>query len=108
MTFGAIAAREREAVVASAEMLRNAGFPTRVVTMGSTPTATMGDSFEGVTEVRAGVYVFHDLVMAGLHVCAIDDMRSGARLGHRPRTACRREGSRRECERFCHHGARCS
>ena len=27
-----------------------------------------------MTEVRAGVYVFHDLVMAGLGVCAIDDI----------------------------------
>jgi D-serine deaminase-like pyridoxal phosphate-dependent protein len=29
---------------------------------------------EGVTEVRAGVYMFFDLVMAGLGVCTLDDI----------------------------------
>ena len=29
---------------------------------------------DGVTEVRAGVYMFFDLVMAGLGVCSIDDI----------------------------------
>jgi D-serine deaminase-like pyridoxal phosphate-dependent protein len=27
---------------------------------------------DGVTELRAGVYVFFDLVMAGIGVCAVD------------------------------------
>ena len=42
--------------------------------MGSTPTATFARSLEGVTEVRAGVFVFHDLVMAGLGVCRVEDI----------------------------------
>jgi D-serine deaminase-like pyridoxal phosphate-dependent protein len=42
--------------------------------VGSTPTATFAHSFAGVTEVRVGVYVFHDLVMAGLGVCDVDDV----------------------------------
>ncbi|HAR16173.1 MAG TPA: alanine racemase, partial [Bradyrhizobium sp.] len=29
---------------------------------------------EGVTEVRAGVFVMFDLVMAGIGVCAVDDI----------------------------------
>lgn len=70
----AVAAREREAVVESARALRAAGHACRVVSVGSTPTATFAESFEGVTEVRPGVYVFQDLVMAGLGVCAIDDI----------------------------------
>ena len=69
-----MAARERDAVVACANALQAAGIPCPVVSVGSTPTATFADSFEGVTEVRVGVYVFHDLVMAGLGVCAIDDI----------------------------------
>ena len=70
----AMAEREREAVVRSAVLLRSHGLPAPVVSVGSTPTATFGDSLAGVTEVRAGVHVFHDLVMAGLGVCAVDDI----------------------------------
>jgi len=70
----AVASRERDAVVACANALQAAGFSCATVSVGSTPTATFADSFEGVTEVRAGVYVFHDLVMAGLGVCSVDDI----------------------------------
>ena len=58
-----------------------------VVSVGSTPTATFATSFEGVTEVRTGVYMFHDLVMAGLGVCAVDDIAIsvlGSVIGHQP------------------------
>jgi D-serine deaminase-like pyridoxal phosphate-dependent protein len=44
------------------------------VSIGSTPTAFFAESFEGVTEVRAGVFMFFDLVMAGLGVCAPEDI----------------------------------
>ena len=70
----AVAAREREAVVSGAAALRARGHACPVVSVGSTPTATFAESFAGVTEVRTGVYVFHDLVMAGLGVCAVDDI----------------------------------
>jgi D-serine deaminase-like pyridoxal phosphate-dependent protein len=70
----AMAERERAAVVHCAAALREAGLPCPVVSVGSTPTATFGERFDGVTEVRAGVYMFFDLVMAGLGVCAIDDI----------------------------------
>lgn len=69
-----IAARERQAVVTAAERLRSAGLTVDTISVGSTPTALFGESFEGVTEVRAGVYVFFDLVMANLGVCRIDDV----------------------------------
>ena len=69
-----MAERERRAVVDSAQALRAAGFAAPVVSVGSTPTATFARSFEGVTEVRVGVFVFHDLVMAGLGVCAVEDV----------------------------------
>jgi D-serine deaminase-like pyridoxal phosphate-dependent protein len=70
----AMAEQERAAVVAAAERLRAAGLPAPVVSVGSTPTATYAERLEGVTEVRAGVFVFFDLVMAGLSVCRIDDI----------------------------------
>jgi D-serine deaminase-like pyridoxal phosphate-dependent protein len=69
-----IAERERRAVVESAVSLRARGHACPVVSVGSTPTATFAPSFEGVTEVRTGVYMFQDLVMAGLGVCGFDDI----------------------------------
>lgn len=70
----AMAEQERAAAVSSAQMLRGAGFAAPVVSVGSTPTALYAKSLAGVTEVRAGVYVFFDLVMAGLNVCAVEDV----------------------------------
>jgi D-serine deaminase-like pyridoxal phosphate-dependent protein len=65
---------ERQGVTAAAECLRSAGHEVPVVSLGSTPTALFAQSFEGVSEVRAGVYVFFDLVMAGLGVCALGEL----------------------------------
>ncbi|MEQ8934238.1 MAG: alanine racemase [Amphiplicatus sp.] len=70
----AVAERERCAVVETAAMLAAAGMPSLIVSVGSTPTAMFGESFAGVTEVRAGVYMFMDLVMAGLGVATLDDI----------------------------------
>ena len=70
----AFAERERAAVVAAAERLREAGLPCPVVSVGSTPTAHAARDLTGVTEMRAGVYVFFDLVMAGIGVCRVEDI----------------------------------
>ncbi|WP_160000441.1 DSD1 family PLP-dependent enzyme [Roseomonas sp. 18066] len=68
------AERERLAAVTAAEALRAAGLPCPVVSVGATPTAHFARDLAGVTEVRAGVYVFFDLVMAGIGVCTPDDI----------------------------------
>jgi D-serine deaminase-like pyridoxal phosphate-dependent protein len=73
-SIAAMAERERAAVVQAAARLREAGLPSPVVSVGSTPTATFARGLSGVTEVRAGVFVFQDLVMAGLGVCAVEDI----------------------------------
>lgn len=65
----ALAREERDASIAAAQRLRAAGLACPVVSIGSTPTALTIDNLDGVTEVRAGVYVFFDLVMAGIGVC---------------------------------------
>lgn len=81
------AERERTGAVGAARRLRDAGIDVPAVSVGSTPTATFAKSFAGVTEVRVGVYMFHDLVMAGLGVCAIDDIAMSVLvsvIGHRP------------------------
>ncbi len=83
----AMATREREAVVQSASALRTLGHACPVVSVGSTPTVTFATSFDGVTEVRTGVYMFNDLVMAGLGVCGVDDIAIsvlGTVIGHQP------------------------
>lgn len=81
------AEHERRAVVETAEQLRAAGLPCPIVSVGSTPTAHFAERLDGVTEVRAGVYVFQDLVMAGLGVCGLEDIAIsvlGCVIGHQP------------------------
>jgi D-serine deaminase-like pyridoxal phosphate-dependent protein len=68
------AERERSAAVRAADALRGVGLPCEVVSVGSTPTAHGARDLSGVTELRAGVYVFFDLVMAGIDVCNLDDI----------------------------------
>ncbi|EIZ81232.1 Alanine racemase [Novosphingobium sp. Rr 2-17] len=78
---------ERAAVVAAAQALRAAGHPSPVVSVGSTPTSHFARNLDGVTEVRAGVFVFFDLVMHGIGVCALDDIALSVVatvIGHRP------------------------
>ena len=70
----AFAEQERAAVVAAADRLRHTGLPCPTVSVGSTPTAHAARDLTGVTELRAGVYMFFDLVMAGIEVCTPDDI----------------------------------
>jgi D-serine deaminase-like pyridoxal phosphate-dependent protein len=65
---------ECRSVVDAATILREAGLRCPVVSVGSTPTAHNATDLTGVTEVRAGVFVFFDLVMAGIGICQIDDI----------------------------------
>jgi D-serine deaminase-like pyridoxal phosphate-dependent protein len=70
----AMAEQERSLCVRAATRLREAGFSCEVVSVGSTPTALTALSLEGVTEVRAGVYIFFDLVMHNVGVCSMDEI----------------------------------
>ena len=69
-----MAEQERSGCVRAAGRLRAAGHPCERVSVGSTPTALSARALDGVTEVRAGVYVFFDLVMAGVGVCSRDEI----------------------------------
>ena len=75
--FEAMAEQERALTVDAAGRLRAAGLPCPIVSVGSTPTLHYARSLEGVTEVRAGVYAFGDLVQAELYTCSIDDIAIG-------------------------------
>ena len=82
-----MAERERLSVVTCAKALRDAGLPCPIVSVGSTPTATYSERMDGVTEVRAGVYMFFDLFMTGLGVCQIEDVALSVLtsvIGHQP------------------------
>ena len=70
----AMAEQERSRCVRAAERLRAVGLPCADVSVGSTPTALSAQHLEGVSEVRAGVYVFHDLVMTNIGVAKLDDV----------------------------------
>ncbi|MBY4711564.1 DSD1 family PLP-dependent enzyme [Burkholderia cepacia] len=72
--LAAIAEQERSRTVQAAERLRAAGLPCPVVSIGSTPTALAARHLDGVTEVRAGVYVMFDLVMHNIGVCDLSDI----------------------------------
>ena len=72
--LAALAEQERAGCVQAAEHIRGAGIACPGVSVGSTPTALHAQNLAGVTEVRAGVYVFFDLVMHNVGVCRLDDL----------------------------------
>lgn len=70
----ALAEQERALCVQAAQRIRDAGMDCPEVSIGSTPTALSALNLDGVTEVRAGVYVFFDLVMHNIGVCRADEL----------------------------------
>jgi D-serine deaminase-like pyridoxal phosphate-dependent protein len=72
--LAAMAEQERARCVQAAERLRAAGLPCPEVSVGSTPTALSAAHLQGVTELRAGVYAFQDLVMANVGICSTDEI----------------------------------
>ncbi len=65
---------ERDGICVAADTLRKAGFELSIVSVGSTPTALSDEDLSGVTELRAGVYVFFDLFQAGVGICKPSDI----------------------------------
>jgi D-serine deaminase-like pyridoxal phosphate-dependent protein len=85
--LAALAEQVRAGCVRAAERLRAQGWPCPVVSVGSTPTALAAHALPGVTEVRAGVYVFFDLVMSNVGVCKPEDIALSVLttvIGHQP------------------------
>ncbi|MFL5288060.1 MAG: alanine racemase [Rhodopila sp.] len=82
-----IAEAERGAVVHAATRLRQAGYPIDIVSAGSSPTARHAENLAGVTEMRAGVYMFGDLFQAEIETHGIDSIAVtvlASVIGHRP------------------------
>ncbi|MDW8313334.1 MAG: alanine racemase [Rhodovarius sp.] len=59
-----IAEEERRGICRAAEAVRQSGLAVEIVSVGSSPTALHADQLAGVTELRAGVYMFGDLFQA--------------------------------------------
>lgn len=69
-----VAAVEVDAATKAAGRLREAGMAVEVVSIGSTPTVLHAASLEGITEVRAGIYLFYDLSQFGRNICGLEDI----------------------------------
>lgn len=86
-SLAAAADTERARILQAADSLRGAGLPCPTVSVGATPTALSARAYDGITEVRAGVYMFFDLVQAGIGICGIDDIALSVLatvIGHQP------------------------
>lgn len=70
----AVAVAERDAIVGFAERLRAAGLPVPGVSLGSTPTLSVAADLAGVTEIRPGNYIFHDLSQVCIGSCTVQDV----------------------------------
>jgi D-serine deaminase-like pyridoxal phosphate-dependent protein len=69
-----IAAIERDAAVTAATAIRAAGMTCEIVSIGSTPTVLHAAHLAGVTEARAGIYMFWDLAQLSRNMCREDEI----------------------------------
>lgn len=72
--MAAIAEVERAGIVAAAERLRQAGHQVAIVSAGASPTAMHARHLEGVTEMRAGVYMMGDLLQGQIGTHPLEDI----------------------------------
>ncbi|MEE9566041.1 MAG: alanine racemase [Desulfobacteria bacterium] len=68
-----VATQERAVMVRFAGLLEENGVACPTVSVGSTPTAVHAESWEGVSEIRPGNYVFFDKFQADIGSCSLDD-----------------------------------
>lgn len=67
-----IAEQERAGASLAASRLREAGHTISIVSAGSSPTAKHAENLAGITEMRAGVYMFGDLFQAEIETHGLD------------------------------------
>ncbi|WP_227270847.1 alanine racemase [Roseobacter weihaiensis] len=65
---------EADAARQAADRLRKGGLAVPTVSIGSTPTVLHARNLNGITELRAGIYLFCDLSQAGRNICGFDDI----------------------------------
>lgn len=69
-----VAEEERRTMVAVRDALQADGLPVPEVSVGATPAVLATKSFEGITEIRPGNYVFLDLLPVRVGVARITDV----------------------------------
>ena len=72
-SIAAVAGEERDALVRFGRALLDAGVPCPTISAGSTPTAVVGENWDGVNELRPGNYVFFDLFQVDIGTCTIEE-----------------------------------
>ncbi len=68
-----IAEQERLVMLEFVERMKKIGIEIPAVSIGSTPTISVADNFDGVTEIRPGNYVFYDYTQVLLGNCRVED-----------------------------------
>ena len=68
-----VARQERDVTVGFAQRLRSEGMGVIEVSVGSTPTCSVAEDWQGVTEIRPGNYVFYDAFQAAMGTCDLSD-----------------------------------
>ncbi|MBI1722623.1 MAG: alanine racemase [Gemmatimonadetes bacterium] len=69
-----IAGEERTVMLEFAARCRDAGLEVPAISIGSTPTISVVENLDGVTEVRPGNYVFYDWMQVANGVCRAEDV----------------------------------
>lgn len=68
----AIAKKEADVVLKSAEICESIDLPIKHKSIGSTPTYKRAGQVNGITEIRPGNAVFFDMIQVGLNVASIE------------------------------------
>lgn len=68
-----VANQERNIMVEFADSMRRKGYRVPGISIGSTPSVTVIESLDGISEVRPGNYCFYDNTMVALDVCGVED-----------------------------------
>jgi D-serine deaminase-like pyridoxal phosphate-dependent protein len=69
-----LAEQERVALLEAASRLRAAGHSLPIISAGASPTALHAQRLDGITEMRAGVYMMGDLLQAQLGTHPLEDI----------------------------------
>lgn len=68
-----IAEEESGVLTQFAERLRSRGVAVPLLSVGSTPTMSVGEPAPGIGEMRPGNYIFFDAFQAAIGSCSVDD-----------------------------------
>lgn len=69
----AVAAEERDVMLAFAERLRRDGVSVPAISVGSTPAMAAVDRLDGISEIRPGNYAFYDYSQVVIGSCGVRD-----------------------------------